>query len=309
MQAPLAQIMTQHPLQDAFSNPPTHLPLLPPTSFVRIPKEAQKHFEGDRFSFMQSGDPAQPSIVMLHGIGSHAAYFRFQMHALSKSHHVVAWNAPGYWLTDALRVDAPSDLDYAQALAGFLDALGLDRVVLCGNSFGSAVAQAFAIHYPERVSHLVLSGTGVGQREIGEARRQAFEARAQRVMAGGYAYGDAGVDSLVAKDTPLWIKDMLIDISRGIQAKGLLAAVAFRLSNFYSPDHAHLIEAPVMMIQGQEDRTNPRQENADLLKAVLKEAQLIELPFVAHLPEVEAHERYNALVLDFISSNSDSLSK
>jgi pimeloyl-ACP methyl ester carboxylesterase len=274
---------------------------LPATSFVRIPEHAQRRFEGDRFSFMQSGERSKPAIVMLHGIGSHAAYFRFQLDELSQSHHVVAWNAPGYWLSDALQTKTPSDRDYAQALADFLDAMELERVVLCGNSFGSAVAQAFAIHYPSRVSHLVLSGTGVGQRQVSPERRQAFEARAQRVLSGGYAYGDVGVDALVAKDTPSWLKDMLIEISRGIQAKGLLAAVAFRLSSFYSPDHAHCIEAPVLMIQGQEDRTNPRAENADLLKAAKQDAVLVELENVAHLPEVEAARRYNSLLMDFIA--------
>ena len=296
--------MTQPPLQDSLSSTHSQLPVLPPTSFVRIPGEAQKHFEGDRFSFMQSGDPSHPAIVMLHGIGSHAAYFRFQFQSLSKTHRVVAWNAPGYWLTDGFKTESPSDLDYAKALASFLDALGLERVVLCGNSFGSAVAQAFAIHYPSRVSHLVLSGTGVGQRVLSAERREAFQARAKRVLAGGFAYGDAGVDALVAKDTQPWLKDMLVEISRGIQAKGLLSAVAFRLSSFYSPDQAHLIEAPILMIQGQEDRTNPRSENADLLKAAKEDALLIELQGVAHLPEVEDAQRYNQLLLDFISSDS-----
>ena len=104
------------------------------------------------------------------------------MQALAPQRRVIAWNAPGYWLSDNLVTRTPTAADYAQAVADFLDALGLARVVLYGHSFGSAVAQAFAIAHPQRVSHLVLSGTGVGQKQLSEQRRQAFEARAQRVQ-------------------------------------------------------------------------------------------------------------------------------
>lgn len=82
---------------------------------------------------------------MLHGIGAHAAYFRFQLDELSSHYRVIAWNAPGYMLSDAFKADTVQASDYAQAVCDFANALGLDRFVLTGNSFGSAVAQAFAI--------------------------------------------------------------------------------------------------------------------------------------------------------------------
>jgi tripartite-type tricarboxylate transporter receptor subunit TctC len=58
-------------------------------------------------------------------------------------------------LSDAFKADTVQASDYAQAVCDFANALGLDRFVLTGNSFGSAVAQAFAIHHPERVRALV----------------------------------------------------------------------------------------------------------------------------------------------------------
>ena len=67
---------------------------------------------------------------------------------------VVAWNAPGYILSDAFKTEWPTCQDYADALADFLAALKLDRVNIVGNSFGSRVAQCFAIHYPQRVISL-----------------------------------------------------------------------------------------------------------------------------------------------------------
>ncbi len=276
------------------------LPALPPTRFARIPEVSRQQYLGDRFSYMQAGEWDAPAIVFLHGIGANSSYFRFQLAELSNCFNVIAWNAPGYWLSDAFITQAPSEHDYAQAVLDFLRALKLSRVTLCGNSFGSVVAQAFAIDYPNRVERLLLTGTGVGQREVRPERRQAFEARAKRILQGGYQYADAGVDALVGPNTSQPLKDMLIELTRANQAAGLLRAVSFRLSTFYTPDHAHGLEMPVWLVQGEKDTTNPRAENANLLMPKLPNAQLFEWAGIGHLPEVEDHRAFNALVRDFM---------
>jgi pimeloyl-ACP methyl ester carboxylesterase len=278
------------------------IPLLPETKFLRILPVAQPRYLGDRFSLREAGPLDAPPVVLLHGIGAHAAYFRWTLQALAPQRRVIAWNAPGYWLSDNLITRTPTAADYAQAVADFLDALGLERVVLYGHSFGSAVAQAFAIAHPQRVSHLVLSGTGVGQQQLSEQRRQAFEARAQRVRLGSYQYGDAGVDAMVGAATPAPVRELLVEMARGIHPEGLLRAVSFRLSDFYSPEHAAALTMPTLMLQGSEDRINPRQENCDLLLPHLAQGRLEVLPGVGHMPEVEVPEVVERLVRQFLSS-------
>ena len=279
----------------------TPLPSLPPTRFARIPDHARSQYLGDRFSFMQAGSWDAPALLFLHGIGANSSYFRFQFAQLSNDFNVIAWNAPGYWLSDALTVQEPTEHDYANAVNDFLRALNLNKVSLFGNSFGSVVAQAFAIDYPTRVERMMLTGTGVGQREVSLGRRQAFEARAQRILKGGYQYADTGVDALVGPNTPQHIKDMLIELSRANQAAGLLRAVSFRLSTFFTPDQASKLSMPLCFVQGELDQTNPRTENLDLLLPHVPHAQLHVWPGVAHLPEVEDHEAFNRLVRDFMN--------
>jgi pimeloyl-ACP methyl ester carboxylesterase len=109
------------------------------------------------------GTTASP-LVMLHGVGGNSTDWRLQFAGLSDSFHVVAWNAPGYMLSDGFKLEAPGCRDYAGALADFLDAVKLQRVNIVGNSFGSRVAQCFAIHYPGRIITLTMTGTGIGRR-------------------------------------------------------------------------------------------------------------------------------------------------
>jgi pimeloyl-ACP methyl ester carboxylesterase len=277
-------------------------PPLPEIRYARIPSEARHRYEGDRFSYLEArpSNTHAPVVLMLHGIGAHAAYFRFQLAALSEHFRVIAWNAPGYGLSDVMTTRAPTDKDYALAVADFADSLGLAQFSLIGNSFGSAVAQSFAIHFPERLNCLLLTGAGVGQIKISEVRKTSFEQRLKDLENGGYQYADGGVDRLVAANTPETIKNLMIDISRGLFRAGLERAVAFRLSNFFSPHHADKLTMPILLIQGNEDRTNPRQENADLLMAAVPHCEMEEWQGIGHLPEIEASERFNATLKAFV---------
>jgi pimeloyl-ACP methyl ester carboxylesterase len=44
---------------------------------------------------------------MLHGVGGNSTDWRLQFAGLSDSFHVVAWNAPGYMLSDGFKLEAP----------------------------------------------------------------------------------------------------------------------------------------------------------------------------------------------------------
>lgn len=275
------------------------LPPLPELRLARIPAASRQRHLGDRWSWLEAGPADAPAIVLLHGIGAHAAYFRFQLAALGACARVLAWNAPGYMLSDPLSTPGPQAADYAQALADFLEATGVERCLLVGHSFGSAVAQAFTIAQPARVAGLVLSGAGVGQREMAPARAAAYQERIRRIRLGGYQYADAGIAHLVGPGLAPGVRAMMTEVARGLRAEGLEQAAAFRTSSFFSPDHADRIACKVLLVQGSEDRTNPREENADLLLPRLAHGRMEVWPGVGHLAEIEDPQRFNATLMAF----------
>ena len=98
------------------------IPALPELKFIAVDPELCG-MEGPRLSYMDAGPENGEAIVLLHGIGSNSGGWRYVLKALGGPYHVIAWNAPGYMLSDNLQVDAPSNNQYADALAAMLDAL------------------------------------------------------------------------------------------------------------------------------------------------------------------------------------------
>lgn len=113
--------------------------------------------DGVRFAFDDDG--TGPALVCLHAIGHGAADFARLRARLRARFRVLALDWPGHGNSGADHVPASAGR-YADLLGRFLDAAGVERAVLIGNSIGGAAAVRFAAAHPERVQALVLENPG-----------------------------------------------------------------------------------------------------------------------------------------------------
>lgn len=279
----------------------SEIPPLPDIRFAEIPAASRANYQGDRFSYIEAGQPGAPVVLLLHGVGANAMHWRPQLAGLSDRYRVIAWNAPGYMMSDGFVKDVAECRDYADAVRDFLTALGIGGAVdVVGNSFGSRVAQCFAMHYPERVKKLAMTGTGVGPKDMPEEqKRKIIATRESQIAKGFYGFG-ARVDALLGPNASPELKAEVQRVLRATMPRGFMHGVKLGMVNGYSPEEAGpKLTMPVLLIQGRTDKVNPGERNADLLIKVLKNGRLEYLEAIGHLPEVEAPDTVNRMLRDF----------
>ncbi len=107
-----------------------------------------------RVSIMEAGTGTP--VLAIHGLGGTKGSFLPTVAALADRFHVVAGDLPGFGDSDK-PIGAPYDARFfADSMIALLDALGLGRAHLIGNSLGGRVALELALRQPDRAGRLVL---------------------------------------------------------------------------------------------------------------------------------------------------------
>jgi pimeloyl-ACP methyl ester carboxylesterase len=245
---------------------------------------------------------AGPAIVFLHGIGSGSEGWEAQLAHFGKAHRAIAWDAPGYGGSGDLEPLAPAAADYADALAGLLDALNIERVTLVGNSLGALMSAAFVHRYPARVSALVLSDAASGHARLdAEDRNEKLMQRLDDVAELGPAgMAEKRASKLIGSAAETGARNKVVRVMSKIRPKGYgQAARMLSLADIFAELQG--CRAPALVVCGAEDQATPPESNRKIA-AALPGARFELLAGIGHLPYAEAPARFNALVGEFLAS-------
>jgi non-heme chloroperoxidase len=113
---------------------------------------------GLRVHYAEQGDREGEAIVFLHAyVDSWFSYSRV-LPLLPPSYHAFAPDQRGHGGSEKPQCCYTAD-DYAADVDAFMDAVGIEKATLVGDSSGGLIAQRVALDYPHRVSRLVLIGS------------------------------------------------------------------------------------------------------------------------------------------------------
>lgn len=250
------------------------------------------------------------TVVMLHGSGpgasSWANFSRNIDHFVDAGLRVLLFDFPGWSKSDPIICSGSRSELNARALRGFVDALGLDRVHLVGNSMGAHSATAFALANPERVGRLVLMGGGTGGASLFAPMPTEGIKRLQELYREPTLERLRAMMAVFVYDTVSLTEDLLQARLRNMLAR------PEHLQNFASsldrnprqfPDFGprlNEIRAQTLLIWGRDDRFVPLDVGLRLL-AGLPNASLHVFGRCGHWAQWEHAETFNRLVLDFIA--------
>jgi len=126
--------------------------------------------------YREAGDPAHPTLILLHGFPSSSFMFRNLIPLLADRFHVIAPDYIGFGQSDAPSVD---DFDYSfdtltDHVAGLIDQLGLTSYILYMQDFGGPVGFRLFTRNPQVVTGFVIQNANAYVAGVGEAPVQIF---------------------------------------------------------------------------------------------------------------------------------------
>ncbi|MBF6191582.1 alpha/beta hydrolase [Nocardia implantans] len=260
---------------------------------------------GVRTRYLHAGDPADPALVLLHGSGGHAeAYVRnLESHAAHFSTWAIDMLGHGY--TD--KPGHPLEIaHYVEHVIGFLDAVGVRRARLSGESLGGWVAARLAIDHPDRVDRLVLNTAGGSQADPEVMRRivtlsmaaaadptwETVRARIKWLMADK----SKDYDDVVASRQRIYRQPGFVAAMRDIMA---LQDPQIRRRNLLGPQDYGRITAPTLVLWTSDDPTADVGEGRRIA-SMIPGARFEVLPDCGHWPQYEDAKAFDALHLDFL---------
>jgi len=260
----------------------------------------------------QWGDPENPPIVLVHGLGDNGARdWRHVAPVLAEKFYVIAFDLPGFGRSEKQNALYTPD-NYARVLGWLVDEYVETPFALIGHSMGGAIALSYASGHSGQLTRLVLIDAA------GVLHRTAFTKHLiDDMKLPGNNANEPG-DNLEALNDYLGFSLEDLDrypsaldavlrspVMRGALLGGdprLIAGFALVQHNFSGK--LRQVTVPTLVIWGVKDNVTPLRTGR-LLAHRLPSARLELIEGVGHMPMYESKQRLNQLVLDELNGGAD----
>ncbi|HET7671017.1 MAG TPA: alpha/beta hydrolase [Burkholderiales bacterium] len=127
-----------------------------------------------------------PVVALLHASPCSAKVLRLPLEVFAQRFTAIAFDTPGFGLSDLLPMEQPETEDLADALAETLTALGIEHAAAYGRHTGAQIAVEFAARYPQRCAMALTDGFPIFSAETKKARLEKYLAPIVPSFDGGH---------------------------------------------------------------------------------------------------------------------------
>jgi 2-hydroxy-6-oxonona-2,4-dienedioate hydrolase len=273
--------------------------------------------DGHNVRYLEEGSGVPAILVHGSSLGSSADVFRRNLHALGRQGiRAIAVDLPGFGKSDP--ADGLSGALRKTFVLRFMDALGLKQAALIGHSSAGGPMVSIALEHPERVSHVIVLGTGsllppletaagkVGARgEAAQARLEERMVRQEPSLADTRALLEANLfhhELITPEELELRHQNSIGRSFEQFVLRHAEAQAGGGKSKETVPLWQRLTELkmPLLLIYGREDRARA-QERATLLKERYPQLDLHFADGCKHLVPWDAAELFHTLAVPFLT--------
>lgn len=249
---------------------------------------------GTNIHYRDQGPERAPAIIMIHGMSSHLQTWEPLIEQMRGDFRILSLDLPGFGLTGPNPEGEYGPKVYTEAVLAVMDASGIDKAIIVGNSMGGWTAWRMGLSNPDRVHGLVLLDPWGAPGENSEKSNLAF-----KLM--GTSFGKA----LMPKFTPRSIVkrsvlqsverdeivtaemvDRYYDLTRYPGNRRAMLEAMERSNNLSHWPEISALEMPVLILWGREDQLIDV-SRANQFAASLEGEKVIIYENVGHLPMEE----------------------
>ena len=251
-------------------------------------------------SYNDIGPSDAPAIIFIHGFPFNKAMWAGQADILKDRYRIIAYDVRGHGNSDAGGEDFAISL-FVNDLISLMDALELDKAILCGLSMGGYIALNAVINYPKRFDALILSDTQCAA-DTAEGKVKRMKAVESIRQNGVERYAEESIKNLFAPESFTTkgkeiaiIKEMILKTPEQVLSKTLIALSKRK----ETCSKLHKIKVPTLILVGESDKITPP-ASARVMHEKIPHALLTIVPYAGHLANLEHPEVYNDELLMFL---------
>ncbi|MCX2929844.1 alpha/beta fold hydrolase [Mycobacterium sp. CVI_P3] len=269
--------------------------------------------DGRRTRVRLDGDPDNPPVLLVHGIGRSMEDWAPQYERLAQSYRTISVDVPGFGFSERTG-EAITLGSLARGVAGTLDAVGETRPVhVVGNSLGGAIGQQLLADQPERVASMALiNSAGFGSEVTMLLRILAMPvlgalstrrpARMNAVLFERSIHADKAIATKERIDHAFAVASQ-----PGAGAVMREAVIALGTPRGVKPEWRRELAAavtktprPTLIMWGTRDRILPAHHIEQAMR-VYPHAEVHLLNGIGHMPQIECPKRFADLLLPFLA--------
>jgi 3-oxoadipate enol-lactonase len=252
---------------------------------------------GVRLAVRVSGAADKPAIVFSNSLAADMGMYDEVAERLAADARVIRYDTRGHGRSDAPE-SGYSIERLGRDVVAVLDALKVERAVVCGTSLGGLIAMWLGLHAADRVSGLIPANTAANFPPETLWRERAATVRASGVSSLVQGSLERGVTAGYRAQHPARVEDLAAMINSTAPA-GYAGCCDVLAETDLLPDLSK-IRCPVQVIAGRYDPSTPPSRGEEIVSAI-KGASLVTLE-AAHISAVEAPDAFAAAVRQFLSS-------